>query len=86
MLIFRGTGAWNTTRLIVTTNVWLSQAFVRAGLQQCITIYGSSPYHRIGVPGMGATIEAVIGAAHLDGGLHAAKRVIHALDLIPSDL
>lgn len=74
--------AYDTLRSTVT-NAALQAVGNRNGLERYIGRpagpYGLGPVHQ---KTMSATVEAIVGAAYLDGGMDAAKKVVEALGIV----
>ena len=67
----------------VATNARLDQVGKRFGLDRFVNIAGTGQT-TVNWRTMAATIEGILGAVFLDGGLSATKRVMRALGLVPT--
>ncbi|KAL8946420.1 MAG: hypothetical protein Q9222_007181 [Ikaeria aurantiellina] len=74
-------GQYNALRNSVTTNTSLNQIGVQHGLSRYITVANGESQCDIAPKTMSATIEALVGAAYLDGGMDAAKMVVRTLGI-----
>ena len=67
----------------VATNVRLDQTGKLFGLDRFVNIVGTGQT-TVNWRAMAATVEGILGAVFLDGGLAATKRVMRALSLVPA--
>ena len=67
----------------VATNVRLDQTGKLFGLDKFVNIMGTGQT-TVNWRAMAATVEGILGAVFLDGGLAAIKRVMRALNLVPA--
>ena len=72
---------WGDTRDTLCSNTNLARICIDAGISAHIVTFFASQ-DRSSVEPASTTVEAVIGAAYLDGGLDAARRVLRTLNLI----
>jgi hypothetical protein len=77
-------GVWNDIRQRTTSNPYLDKLGRDHDLESCIHVNPQNP-QPISSNMMAATVEAVIGAAYLDGGLPAAKVVMEHLGLLEAN-
>ena len=77
MLTF--TGQWDTIRQAVLGNSRLGSAGLDHGLKPCVVLNPGTA--DVSAKTMATTVEAILGAAHIDGGDAALAQVTESLDL-----
>ncbi|KAI0017534.1 ribonuclease III domain-containing protein [Xylariomycetidae sp. FL0641] len=71
----------NTRMTIAVNNTRLADLCDRSGLTACVHKNNSQQQH-VAPRTQAATVEAVVGAAYLDGGMQAARTVIRSLKIL----
>lgn len=71
-------GAWDGIRNRLLSNANLARTGFDVGIQACVNVYGLTA---VSAKMMATTVEAIAGAAYLDGGEAALAEVMQALDL-----